>query len=508
MIKDQRDLFTDREEAIYLFKKQVHEQDARKPWPLLPILSLVGPSGYGKSLFIRQLYFHYCNTPPHPHTSLDFNRPDDPRDLLNILGALRNSLQRQRDEQGNALKFPRFTIIYARLKRSEGRKDEETDEVGELLGDFSDLIGLVGNLHIIFGLLLFVLKLIAQIPFVHAFVRWLVAWGYERAGGRPEWHWYQDQVKKFEELDLPDDAPIGVILSRLNEMCTLGAPEREFLIEHILPKAFLADLRYGSYDKEPWRRTEPAKRQQGPRRVVIFLDSFEVLLRNAESTARHLLEVLALNEYRKRGDSDPLLLVIGSETQLPDMSRGQLNQHFPLASDTDTRTMQERAEDIFSGWQQQIPPQDDRHALSLGNMYLPLPLSTFSLDATREYLLKLDQYNETDSFTDEALIEDIHRETQGYPIFVERIAAALQTSKQFSNTNIASTERLFTSGEQGEVIVDRLLALHCTQVEEQAFMLSAIPRTLTQELLARILNLSSVDVQSRWQRYRLAISAF
>lgn len=149
MIKDQLDLFADRQEAISLFE-QLRERQAGKPWPLLPILCLVGPSGYGKSQFIQHLYFHYCNTPFLPHASLDFGRPGTPHDLLNILGALRNSLQRQRDEQGHTLTFPRFDIIYARLKRSEGQEEEEHDEVEALFGD---LMGLAGNIHFALALL-------------------------------------------------------------------------------------------------------------------------------------------------------------------------------------------------------------------------------------------------------------------------------------------------------------------------------------------------------------------
>lgn len=492
---NEHDLFTGREEAICLFEEQIDEHNTATSWPLLPVLSLVGPAGYGKSRFMRQLYFYHCQT--HPHASLDFNRPGPPRDLLNIFGTLRNDLRRQQDEQGHALKFPRFTIIYTLLKKTEGQSAEEKDEIGELPDAFSDLIGLLGNLYFVLGLFLVVLKLIAQIPFIRALIRQLVAWGYERAGGRPEWHWYQDQVKKFREFNLPDKAPlpISTILSRLNEMC-LGAPEREFLIEQILPKAFLADLRYGSYDQEPWNRTDPAKREQGARRVVIFLDSFEILIRDAEPVAKHLLKALAFNEYRRRGDSDPLLLVISSEELLPDMLPAQLSQHFPLGSETDTRTMQERADDLFDAWQQQVSPQSGRRVLSMGNIYLPLPLSTFSLDATREYLLKLDRQDETDCFTDEALIEDIHRETQGYPVFLERMAAALQTS------SVRNIEQLFAPGGQGGQIVDRLVATHCTPVEERELMLMAIPRTLTQELLALILNLSAADAQGKWQHYR------
>src|SRR5215470_5845973 len=106
MSKNQHDLFTDREEAISLFERQLNEQNTNGPWPLLPVLSLVGPAGYGKSRFIRQLGLYHCGTPPHPHTSLDFSRSGDSQDLLNILGRLRNKLQRQRDERGHLLTFP------------------------------------------------------------------------------------------------------------------------------------------------------------------------------------------------------------------------------------------------------------------------------------------------------------------------------------------------------------------------------------------------------------------
>src|SRR5215470_6506019 len=95
-------------------------------------------------------------------------------------------------------------------------------------------------------------------------------------------------------------------------------------------------------------------------------------------------------------------------------------------------------------------------------------------------------------FADEALIEDIHRVTQDYPIFLERVAAALHVSIQNSGPAIRDMKALFDS-EQGEQIVDRLLALHCKQVEERAFMLSVIPRTLTPELLSLVLDLPDAN---------------
>lgn len=500
MIRDQLDLFAGRQEAIHLFEK-LYERRADEPWAFLPILSLVGPAGYGKSLFIHQLYFDYCNTPSLPHISLDFGRKDAPHDLLNILGTLRNSLGRQRDAHGQALEFPRFDIIYARLKRSEGQQDDEVDEFEELFGEFSDLIGLAGNIHVVLGLLLFILKFIFRIPPLHSLLRWLVERAHQSAARRPEWRWYQDQINRFKELNLPANASVDQILRRLSEMCVVGGPEREFLIQQILPKAFLADLRYGIYDNEvPMLRS-------GPCYVVIFLDTFEALLRNAEPTARQLLEALALNEYRKRGDSDPLLLIVGCEGRLPDMSRDQLNRHFPADSDVGKKSTQERAEALYQHWERQLPPPENRQNLKLGNLYLPLPLSPLTLDATRDYLLRLDQRNQTAIFANQALIEEIYRATQGYPIFLERMATALQAGIQNTASGIRGVESLLIS-DQGEQIVDRLLALHCKQVEERAFMLSAIPRVLTQEVLRLILEqlrpepLNDHTLHNEWRDYR------
>ncbi|HEY0756103.1 MAG TPA: ABC transporter substrate-binding protein [Ktedonobacteraceae bacterium] len=500
MLKDQFDLFADHQEAIRLFQK-LCERQSGKPWALLPVLSLIGPAGYGKSAFIDHLYFHYCDAPFLPHISLDFGRRNAPHDLLNILGALRQSLRRQRNAKRQALAFPRFDIVYSRLKRSEGLEEEEIDDVEELFGEFGDLIGLAGNIHVALGFLLFLLKFVLRLPILHAFLRWLVEKAYERAGGQPQWHWYQDQVSKFKEFNVSQADGVSKIRSRLNEMCTMGEPERQFLINQILPKAFLADLRYGNSDKEA------SMLKDGPPYVVIFLDSFEVLLRNAEPVARQLLEILALNEYRKRGDSDPLLLIVASEEGLPEMSRQQLNCHFPPDRGADERNILERANALYEGWAQQLPPPGNRYALSLKTIYLPLPLPTLTQNAVRHYLLRLDQGNETDIFANEALIEDMYRLTQGYPIFLERVATVLQASMQHPSSGIHNLEDLFAS-EQGEQIVDRLLALHCKQVEERAFMLSAIPQTLTPDLLRLVLKRlhlvtpDATTLSAEWRRYR------
>lgn len=498
MIKDQFNLFAEHQEAIHLFQK-LSEREANTPWSFLPILSLIGPSGYRKSAFIKHLYFHYCNAPFLPHISLDFERRNAPHDLLSILGTLRQSLGRQRDEKGHALAFPRFDIVYSRLKRSESSEEKERDDGEELFGEFDELIGLAGNVHAALGFVLFILKYIARIPPLRSFLHWLAERAYQRTRRQPQWRWYQDQVTKFKEFNLAQSDDVSKIHRRLNEMCTMGGPERQFLINQILPKAFLADLRYGASDNES------SMLKDGPPYVVIFLDSFEVLLRNAEPVARQLLEILALNEYRKRGDSDPLLLIVASEERLPDMSRRQLNSHFAPDQNVTEGNREDRAKVLYEHWVKQLPPEGNRQALSLRDIYLPLALPTLTLDAARNYLLR--QYNETDIFTNKALVEDIYRVTQGYPIFLERVATVLSASIQNPASGIQNITDLFAT-ERGEQIVDRLLTLHCKKIEERAFMLSAVPQGLTRDLLNLVLqrvHFTSIDtniLNTEWRRYR------
>jgi ABC-type branched-subunit amino acid transport system substrate-binding protein len=506
MTQDQSELNAGRQEIFCLFAK-LCEHQTRAPWSFLPILSLVGPTGHGKSVLIRDLYFRHSNISAFPHTILDFEERNAPHDLLAILGRLRNDLRHQRDARGRTLAFPRFDIIYDRLKNSQSQEGEAMDETKKMFKEFrsvmreelSDLLNVVSAIHFLVGIVFYLLKFLFRLPLLRVFLNWLIEREYLRAGQKPQWRWYQDQVRRFEELNLPEDADVIRIRRRLNEMCIMGEPERRFLIEQILPKAFLADLRYGTSDNDS------SMLNNGPPYVVIFLDSFEVLQRSSESTARQLLEVLALNDYRKRGDSDPLLLIVASEKRLPDMSRAQFNRHF--LPNWHGNHFQERADALYQHWTQQLPPPGNRQALRLKDLYLPLPLSIFTLKATRDYLLQLDKRCETDVFTNEALIEDIHRATQGYPIFVKQVAEALQASLQNPRSGIRDTASLFAS-EEGKEIVDRLLPIHCKRVEERTFALIAIPRRLTQELFGVILELLNSrplrtnELENEWQRYR------
>ncbi len=110
MPTDQLETFTDRREEVALFDL-LRGRDPEKPQPLLPILAFIAPGGSGKSTLIEHL-IELCSVdgkPVLPYAHLGF-APGDPTDLLTILGLLRDDLQKQADEQGRHLTFPRFNL--------------------------------------------------------------------------------------------------------------------------------------------------------------------------------------------------------------------------------------------------------------------------------------------------------------------------------------------------------------------------------------------------------------
>ena len=77
MLNDQVSVFTNRRDAIALFN-MLRGRDPRRPWPILPVLALVAPSGGGKSTTIDWLRAHKCwvdGGPALPYAYLDFSQP-------------------------------------------------------------------------------------------------------------------------------------------------------------------------------------------------------------------------------------------------------------------------------------------------------------------------------------------------------------------------------------------------------------------------------------------------
>src|SRR5260370_13936811 len=166
--------FTDRAEEVALFD-ELRGRDPNKPWPLLPILAFIAPGGSGKSTLIMHLRATRCRaTLPHPH--IDFTVPGAPTALLAILVRLRDELQRQADDQGRHLGFPRFdlgALIAQAPSSTEDLAALEPHEIQRRLANGTQLVESLGALGSslgftlpLIGPLVAGLKLGMQLPLV------------------------------------------------------------------------------------------------------------------------------------------------------------------------------------------------------------------------------------------------------------------------------------------------------------------------------------------------------
>ena len=154
-MQDRLDNFMDRRGALALFDEP-RSRDPEKPWPLLPILAFIAPGGSGKSTLINYLRATKCRaTLPHAH--IDFTVPGAPTDLPAILVRLRDELQRQADDQGKHLRFPRFdlgALIAQALSSTEDLAALEPHKIQEKLANGTQLIESLGALGSSLGLTL------------------------------------------------------------------------------------------------------------------------------------------------------------------------------------------------------------------------------------------------------------------------------------------------------------------------------------------------------------------
>lgn len=111
--KFDRETFINRDVALALFDC-ILGRNPDQPWPLLPILTFIAPSGGGKLWLIKYLHDEKCSLPGGhvaiPHAYLNFTLQKTPKNLLGILCEIRNQLQEQVDGQGNHMTLPRFDL--------------------------------------------------------------------------------------------------------------------------------------------------------------------------------------------------------------------------------------------------------------------------------------------------------------------------------------------------------------------------------------------------------------
>jgi tetratricopeptide (TPR) repeat protein len=505
MLNDRLATFTDRREAIALFN-WLRGRDPDKPWPLLPILAFVAPGGSGKSLLLRYLREKECNNsgrPALPYAYLDFTLSHAPKDLLSILMELRDQLQQQDDGQGNHLVFPRFDLgsLIVQASMNEDISSLSPTQVRQRLSMGMNFITSLSGLASSLGLavpyvaaLLSGLHLAGQIKPLRDILSYL-----EDSTG---WKWYR---MHGTETRLGANATLRDVLLRLHFMSMPGKPERDFLVNQLLPAAFLADLFAALLDADPphvWSKTD---------NLVFFLDGFEALQLISSETATRLLEILTL-PHRKQGDTDPLLLVVGGRDYLPGSDRkdGQQGQFQPSASQNDQEARR-IAKTWHARWQQSLPP--DKHFLRLEDLYLTIELQDFVPEDTRSYLLKFGEQRQTSLFTDnDALVQTIGQLTHGHPLFLALAAAAVLeanargkrlTPNDFEWEKVSSD---IAAGHAHERIRDYLLNLFLRQLSEtecKELIYCAVPRFLDFALLRVLLpKLDDIDRQQRWNFYQ------
>ncbi len=500
--------FTDRREATALFQL-LRGRDPQQPWPLLPILTFIAPGGGGKSTLINYLRTQQCCLPDGraaiPYVQVDFTQPDAPKTLLAILVTIRNLLQQHRDGQERYLTFPRFdlaaSIILAvpadsnplllnpeevRSSLTSGSHFIETLAAsGDAIASIADLIPapLDASAKVIRALLAG-LKLATQIPVVKELL--------QRIESGPGWRWYQANTN---DPGLRANAGIRNVLLRLQFLSTPGNPGRDYLVKDVLAAALLADLRAAMDSGQVWSKTS---------NVVLFFDGFEALLNDPAKSGIVLLERLALSQQRKRGEVDPVLIVVGSRQRLLEHAKdSQAPGVAPPAPVRNAQEAQIHAQAVYEDWQLQLPA--DKSILRLSDICLEVWLHGFELADTRDYLSRLSEVKQTQAFAQTEQIQAIYAATLGHPFSLALIAAALLEARaRGGNSGIDNIWEVLVSpevapGYEDETIGDYLLSLFLRQLPRDAqneLIFCAAPRELDAATLRVVLQLPS-DIQAR-----------
>ena len=519
MLEDLLKTFTDRREAIALFERIRHRDPHQFCWPLLPILTFIAPGGSGKSTLIEYLISGRCYNNGKailPYAHIDFTRQLYLREMLSILIELRDQLQSHADEHANSLTFPRFDLGAAiamkaplgsnlpSLGRDEIRR--ELQFARSAFQSLNEMGNALGNIYPYIPPLLVGLKWLGQTATkIPALREALLQIEYQS-----NWKWY---LTPGADIGFGTTAELSQVLLRLHALSISSRIEKEgrdHLVNHVLPAAFIADLRDaldGSSHPRTWNVTT---------NIVLFLDGFEALLESSAVTAIHLLEVLALSKHRREGETDPLLLVLGSKRRplqhTNDEQQPSLAQQTQIQDDFEAK---EYANGRYGQWLQQLPPS--RRRLRLNDLYLPLWLYDFGREDTHSYLSLLNSLESTHIFSDLTLVDAIHRATHGHPLYLALAAATVLEAepgklpgllRAFEQAPVPVTPYVEqVSGHQDEVVGDYLLSLFLSQLSEaerDELIFCAVPRMLDTTTIKAVLQLSrDLDAQKKFDRYRL-----
>ncbi len=502
MLNDELTDFVDRHEAIELFSLFRSRRNPNEPWPLMPILAFLGTGGSGKSELMKHLLATECSLPgghgaAMPYAYMDFTQPSTELDFLSILIKLREKLEQHADELGKHLTFPRFDFgldIIRAAQTNENvlqlNQDREQRRLTQRVNLLSNLSVIVGSVSSLFSPV--ISPVLAALRGIGQFIPPLV----QHMRSTSTLLWY----KHF--LHMPIDASISEVRRRLDILSRTSLPNargREYLRDTVLPAAFLQDLDESLAFYNPDARSRAWNKTVS---VVLFLDGFEKLLDDAQTTGIRLLEGLTITEQRKQGKRDPLLLVIGSQKRLFDWTDVDLpSQQFVVDQDEETlrRQAQERAQVKYDCCRYMPHPGDK---LNLYTLLIPHWLNNFERAYIRRYLNLIRVNN-----VDEALAQTVYEVTQGYPgslavvkeIFRGRQLSPSEFEQEFERARIAA-RGTFISTTTKYLIETYLHGLPLEMQRDLTFC--AIPRTLNVPILRTVLEISDLEAEARFDSYR------
>ncbi len=285
-----------------------------------PILSFIAPRGSGKSTLIEYLIAGRCCKDGRailPYAYIDFTEAAMLRDLLPILIELRDQLHGHQDEQGKRLIFPRFDLgasiaIKAPLGSQLPRPDRDAvrqslKQALPVFRSLNEMGNALGNIFPYIPPLLVGAKWAEQLAWkIQPLQELLVLLEYSS-----DWRWYCTQDAN---IGLGTKVEIRDLLLRLLALSTSSRPGKEgrdYFVNHVLPAALpsrnILDSFDGSHRPRKWNSST---------NIVLFLDGFEVLLESSNPIGIRLLKSLACSKHRKHGETDPLLLIVGSQRRL------------------------------------------------------------------------------------------------------------------------------------------------------------------------------------------------
>jgi hypothetical protein len=229
MLNLPHDTFTDRREALALFDL-VRGRDGSGQWPLLPLLSFIGPEGSGKSTLIERLRATIClfegGRSALPHVSIDFTVSNAPKDFLDILIFLRNALRSQPDGDGKHLVFPRFDLgaaIAAAFATNEALVSPSRSELQRHLTQahtvftsIGEMGNALGNLIAIIPPLINGIKIASTIPPLSTLVK--------REERQIPCSWWWAAVAAYSPMVMTNRSPKNILLLNVMRSLTKRRP--------------------------------------------------------------------------------------------------------------------------------------------------------------------------------------------------------------------------------------------------------------------------------------------